>query len=141
MAQDNHNPEEEESTQDSTTSETDAQLPVIATDNSAESGVFININQIQSIDISDRFTRTKTDEGWSIALHQLARVTINFTTSMRKFETVLVAGDVIERTEHDVILLRKSPPEAYRVQRSTSALARTREELLQGEVKNETTVQ
>ena len=137
---DNQNPQEEEETQDSTTPETDAQLPVIATDNSAESGVFINISQIQSIDISDRFTRTDTDEGWSITLHQLAKVTVNFTTSMRKLEIVLVEGDVIERTEYDVILLRKSAPEAYRVQRSTSSLARTREELLQENVTNETTV-
>ena len=140
MAQDNHSPQETESTQDNTTPETDAQLPVIATDSSVESGVFININQIQSIDISDRFTRNKTDEGWSITLHRLAKITINFTTSMRKFETILVAGDVIERTEHDVILLRKSPPEAYKAQRSTSPLARTRQELLQGEATNETTV-
>lgn len=140
MAQDNQNPQEEEDTQDSTTPEPDAQLPVIATDNSAESGVFINISQIQSIDISDRFTRTQTDEGWSITLHQLAKITVNFTTSMRKLEMVLVEGDIIERTEHDVVLLRKSPPEAYRVQRSTSSLARTREELLQGDVTNETTV-
>jgi hypothetical protein len=121
-------------------SDADAQLPAMVANTSAESGIIINIDQVQSIDISDRFTREKTAEGWSITLHEQAKVTINFTTSMRKIETVLVEGDVIERTSHDLILLRKHTSEAYRTQRATSSLARTREQLLQGRTGGDTTV-
>ena len=51
----------------------------------ATSGVIVNAAQMQSLDISDRFTRTKTATGWQIKLEATARVTINFMTSMRKF--------------------------------------------------------
>ena len=99
----------------------------------AESGVIINALQIQSLDISDRFTRTKTEAGWKIKLEAPARVTINFTTSMRKFETALMENDVIERDGNDLILLRNQPTDAYRSQRSVSPLARSSRQTLASE--------
>lgn len=91
----------------------------------AESGVIINVAQMQSLDISERFTRMKTETGWKIKLEAPARVTITFTTSMRKYETALMENDVIERDGNDLILLRNQPIEAYRSQRSVSPLARS----------------
>ena len=140
MSQENTSTEQEHHEPNSMTSEASSQSPATTNGSSAESGIIINIDQVQSIDISDRFTRQKTADGWSITLHQQAKITINFITSMRKVETVLTDGDVIERTQHDLIILRKHPPDAYRSQRSTSSLARSRGELLQGGTKSETTV-
>jgi len=95
----------------------------------ASSGVIISAAQLQSLDISDRFTRTKTATGWRIQLEASARVTINFTTSMRKLEVTLMQGDCIERDGDDLILIRNQPAEAYRSQRgvSSSPLARSLE--------------
>ncbi len=93
----------------------------------AESGVIINAAQVQSIDIGKGFTRVKTDTGWRIQMNAQARVTINFSTSMRKFETTLMPNDVIERDGDDLMLLRNQPAEAYRAQRGTSPLARSAE--------------
>ena len=95
----------------------------------AASGVIISAAQLQSIDISDRFTRTKTETGWRIKLEASARVTINFTTSMRKLEVTLMQGDCIERDGDDLILVRNQPADAYRSQRgvSSSPLARPNE--------------
>ncbi len=92
----------------------------------ATSGVIINAAQMQSLDISDRFTRTKTETGWQIKLEASARVTINFMTSMRKFEITLMQNDIIERDGEDLILIRNQPADAYRSQRgvSSSPLAR-----------------
>ena len=95
----------------------------------AQSGVIINAVQMQSLDISDRFTRTKTKTGWQIKLEAAARVTINFMTSMRKFEITLMQNDIIERDGEDLILIRNQSADAYRSQRgvSSSPLARSSE--------------
>ena len=101
----------------------------------AKSGVIVNAAQIQSLDISDRFTRTKTATGWQIKLEAPARVTINFITSMRKFEATLMQDDIIERDGDDLILIRNQPADAYRSQRgvSSSPLARSNERTLVSE--------
>lgn len=101
----------------------------------AQSGVIINAVQMQSLDISDRFTRTKTETGWQIQLEAAARVTINFMTSMRKFEITLMQNDIIERDGEDLILIRNQPADAYRSQRgvSSSPLARSSETPLASE--------
>lgn len=95
----------------------------------AQSGIIINAVQMQSLDIGDRFTRTKTETGWQIKLDAAARVTINFMTSMRKFEITLMQNDIIERDGEDLILIRNQPADAYRSQRgvSSSPLARSNE--------------
>ena len=95
----------------------------------AASGIIINATQMQSLDISERFTRTKTATGWRVQLEASARVTINFMTSMRKFEITLMQGDSIERDGEDLIVIRGQPADAYRSQRnvSTSPLARSNE--------------
>lgn len=101
----------------------------------AKSGVIVNAAQMQSLDISDRFTRTKTATGWHIKLEAAARVTINFITSMRKFEITLMQNDIIERDGDDLILIRNQPADAYRSQRgvSSSPLARGNERTLASE--------
>ena len=99
----------------------------------AESGVIINAAQMQSLDISERFTRTKTATGWQIKLAATARVTISFMTSMRKIETTLMENDVIERDGDDLILLRNQPTDAYRSQRNVSPLARSNSRTLASE--------
>ena len=101
----------------------------------AQSGVIVNAAQMQSLDISDRFTRTKTSTGWQIKLEAAARVTINFMTSMRKFEITLMQDDIIERDGDDLILIRNQPADAYRSQRgvSSSPLARGNERTLVSE--------
>ena len=93
----------------------------------AASGIIINASQMQSIDISERFTHIKTATGWRVQLEASARVTINFMTSMRKFEVVLMEGDGIERDGEDLIVFRNKPADEYRSQRgvSKSPLART----------------
>ena len=93
----------------------------------AASGIIINASQMQSIDISERFTRTHTETGWRITLEASARVTINFITSMRKYEVTLMQNDIIERDGEDLILIRNHSADMYRSQRNVSAspLART----------------
>ena len=95
----------------------------------AASGIIISAAQLQSIDISDRFIRTKTETGWRIRLEAAARVTVNFITSMRKLEVTLMQDDCIERDGDDLILVRNQPADAYRSQRgvSSSPLARPNE--------------
>ena len=87
----------------------------------AASGIIINAAQMQSIDINDRFTRTITETGWRIKLEASARVTINFMTSMRKYEITLMQDDIIERNGDDLILVRNHPADAYRSKRNVSA--------------------
>lgn len=87
----------------------------------AASGIIINASQMQSIDISDRFTRKLTKTGWRITLEASARVTINFITSMRKYEVTLMQNDIIERDSDDLILIRNNPADTYRSQRNVSA--------------------
>jgi hypothetical protein len=92
----------------------------------ASSGIVISAAQLQSLDISDQFTRTKTATGWRIKLEASARVTVNFITSMRKLEITLMQGDCIERDGDDLMLIRNQPADAYNSQRgvSSSPLAR-----------------
>ena len=99
------------------------------TQTEAASGVIINATQLQSIDINERFTRTKTETGWRIKLEASARVTVNFITSMRKLEIILMENDYIERDGDDLILIRNQPADTYRLQRgvSSSPLARSNE--------------
>lgn len=106
----------------------------------AESGVIINAAQVQSIDIGQQFTRVKTDNGWRIQLNAQARVTVNFITSMRKFETTLMQDDVIERDGDDIVLLRNQPAAAYRTQRGTSSLAKSPERPLISDPPTERTI-
>ncbi len=96
----------------------------------AASGIIINASQLQSIDISERFIHSKTANGWRVELEASARVTINFMTSMRKFEVTLMQGDSIERDGEDLIVFRNKPADEYRSQRgvSKSPLARTSNE-------------
>ncbi len=101
--------------------------------NSAESVILINVQQMQSMEIPQRFNRVRTEHGWIIHLEEAGRVTVNFLTSMRKFDTALLPGDIIERDGDDLLLLRKQPEDAYRSQRGTSSLARTRDQLLSAE--------
>ena len=97
--------------------------------NSAENGVVINVEQLQSINIPMRFNLVKTENGWIANILDAGRVSINFITSMRKVDTALVGGDSIERDGNDLIVIRKQPADSYRNQRGTSSLAKTREEL------------
>ena len=103
------------------------------TDNTGESVTLINVQQMQSLEIPQRFNRVKTENGWIIHLEEAGRVTVNFLTSMRKFDTALLTGDLIERDGDDLLLIRKQPEDAYRTQRGSSSLARTRDQLLSAE--------
>ncbi len=93
-----------------------------------ESGTIINVAQMQSIEINQRFTRVKMDNGWIIRMLESGRVTVNFITSMRKYETALMVGDTVERDGDDLIINRNQPADTYRAQRGTSPLALTREQ-------------
>lgn len=98
-----------------------------------ESGVILNFQQVQSIDIPQAFDRVNTENGWTINILGSGRVIVNFITSMRKLETPLMAGDIIERDDDNIVIIRNQPAEAYKTQRGTTSLARTREELLSAE--------
>lgn len=98
-----------------------------------ESGVILNFQQVQSIDIPQAFDRVNTENGWTINILGSGRVIVNFITSMRKLETPLMAGDIIERDGDNIVIIRNQPVEAYKTQRGTTSLARTREELLSAE--------
>jgi len=100
---------------------------------SAESGVVLNVEQMQTMEIQQRFNRVKSENGWTIHILDTGRVTVNFITSMRKFETTLMAGDTIIRDGIDVIIIKNQPDDAYRTQRGSSSLARSREQLLSTE--------
>ena len=101
--------------------------------NSAESAILINVQQMQSMEIPQRFNRVRTENGWIIHVEEAGRVTVNFLTSMRKFDTALLPGDRVERDGDDLLLIRNQSEDAYRTQRGTSSLARTREQLLSAE--------
>lgn len=102
-------------------------------EDASESGIILNFQQVQSIDIPQRFNRVDTSNGWKINILDSGRVVVNFITSMRKLETPLIAGDSIERENDNLVILRSKSAEAYRTQRGTTSLARTREELLSAE--------
>lgn len=115
----------EENLMEETTEETEQDTP--------ESGVVLNFQQVQSIDIPQAFDRVNTENGWTINILGSGRVIVNFITSMRKLETPLMAGDIIERDDDNIVIIRNQPAEAYKTQRGTTSLARTREELLSTE--------
>ncbi len=115
----------EENLMEETTEETEQDTP--------ESGVVLNFQQVQSIDIPQAFDRVNTENGWTINILGSGRVIVNFITSMRKLETPLMAGDIIERDDDNIVIIRNQPAEAYKTQRGTTSLARTREELLSAE--------
>ncbi len=115
----------EENLMEETTEETESDTP--------ESGVILNFKQVQSIDIPQAFNRINTENGWTINILGSGRVIVNFITSMRKLETPLMAGDIIERDDDNIVIIRNQPVEAYKTQRGTTSLARTREELLSAE--------
>ena len=98
-----------------------------------ESGVILNFQQVQSIDIPQQFNRVNTKNGWIINILGSGRVIVNFITSMRKLETPLVSGDIIERDGDTLVIIRNQSVEVYKTQRGTTSLARTREELLSTE--------
>lgn len=105
-----------------------------ATNNaSAEGVILINIQQMQSLELHQRFNRISTDNGWIIHVEEAGRVTINFLTSMRKFDTALLPGDMIERDGDDLLVIRNQSEEAYRTKRGSSSLARSRDQLLSAE--------
>ena len=105
--------------------------------NTAESGIILNVEQMQTIEIQQRFNKVKAENGWTIHLLDTGRISINFITSMRKFETTLMAGDSIVRDGNDVFIIRNKPIDAYRSQRGSSSLARTRDQLLTAESSTE----
>ncbi len=107
-----------------------------STNNTGESVTLINVQQMQSLEIPQRYNRVKTENGWKIHLEGAGRVTINFLTSMRKFDIALLTGDLIERDGDDLLIIRKQTEDAYRTQRGSSSLARTREQLLSAESSN-----
>ena len=115
----------EENLMEETTEETEQDNP--------ESGVILNFQQVQSIDIPQAFDRVNTENGWTINILGSGRVIVNFITSMRKLETPLMSGDIIERDGDNIVIIRNQPVEAYKTQRGTTSLARTREELLSSE--------
>ncbi len=98
-----------------------------------QSGVILNFQQVQSIDIPQKFSHVNTENGWTINILGSGRVVVNFITSMRKLETPLMSGDSIERYDDNIVIVRNQPIEAYRTQRGTTSLARTRDELLSTE--------
>ncbi len=115
----------EENLMEKTTEEVERDYP--------ESGAILNFKQVQSIDIPQAFNRVNTENGWTINILGSGRVIVNFITSMRKLETPLMAGDIIERDDDNIVIIRNQPVEAYKTQRGTTSLARTREELLSAE--------
>lgn len=115
----------EENTMDELTEEIDQ--------DAAESGIILNFQQIQSIDIPQQFKRVNTDNGWIVNILGSGRVVINFITSMRKLETPLMSGDTIERDGDNIVITKNQTADAYRTQRGSTSLARTREELLSAE--------
>ena len=96
----------------------------------AESGVVINMNQVQSIDIPEQFSQRKAENGWEIAIHRWCEVTVNMTASMRKTEVVMIRGDQIIKNGEELLVLHNSPADEYKTKRSTSSLALERDELL-----------
>lgn len=99
----------------------------------SESGIILNFQQIQSIDIPQQFKRVNTDNGWIVNILGSGRVVVNFITSMRKLETPLMSGDTIERDVDNIVITKNQAADAYKTQRGTTSLARTREELLSAE--------
>jgi len=97
----------------------------------AESGLVINMAQVQSIDIPEQFSQRQTKEGWEITVHQWCKVTINMVESMRKTEIPMLEGDQITKRGEELFVLHNKPANEYKTKRSTSSLALGRDELLE----------
>ena len=96
----------------------------------AESGLVINMAQVQSINIPAQFSQRKTEDGWEITMHSWCKVTINMTASMRKTEMPMLEGDQITKSGEELLVLHNNPADEYKTKRSTSSLALERDELL-----------
>ena len=97
----------------------------------AESGLVINMAQVQSIDIPEQFSQKRTKEGWEITVHQWCKVTINMVESMRKTEIPMLEGDQITKSGEELFFLHNKPADEYKTKRSTTSLALGRDELLE----------
>ena len=97
----------------------------------AESVTIVNVAQIQSIDISTKFRRQVKDNGWVLTLLQPCKATVNLSTSIRKVEVPLLEGDQLIKEQEDLFIVRKQAADQYRNHRSSSPLAKSRDELVQ----------
>ena len=97
----------------------------------AESGLVINMAQVQSINIPAKFSQRKTENGWEITIHSWCKVTINMAEGMRKTETPMLEGDQITKSGEELLVLHNNPADEYKIKRSTSSLALGRDELLE----------
>ncbi|MBR52958.1 hypothetical protein CMK19_04220 [Candidatus Poribacteria bacterium] len=97
----------------------------------AESVTIVNVAQIQSIDISTKFRRQVKDNGWILTLLQPCKATVNLSTSIRKVEVPLLEGDQLIKEQEDLFIVRKQAADQYRNHRSSSPLAKSRDELVQ----------
>ena len=97
----------------------------------AESGLVINMAQVQSINIPEQFSQRKTEGGWEITIHSWCKVTINMTGSMRKTDMPMLEGDQIIKSGEELLVLRNNPADKYKTKKPTSSLALERDELLE----------
>ena len=97
----------------------------------AESGLVINMAQVQSINIPAQFSQRKTEDGWEITIHSWCKVTINMAESMRKTEIPMLEGDQITKSGEELLVLQNNPADEYKTKRPTSSLALGRDELLE----------
>ena len=97
----------------------------------AESVTIVNVAQIQSIDISTKFRRQVKDNGWILTLLQPCKATVNLSTSIRKVEVPLLEGDQLIKEQEDLFIVRRQAADQYRNHRSSSPLAKSRDELVQ----------
>ena len=97
----------------------------------AESVTIVNVDQIQSIDISTKFRRQVKENGWILTLLQPCKATVNLSTSIRKVEVPLLEGDQLIKEQEDLFIVRKQAADQYRNHRSSSPLAKSRDELVQ----------
>ena len=97
----------------------------------AESGLVINMAQVQSINIPAQFSQRKTEDGWEITIHSWCKVTINMVESMRKTEIPMLEGDQITKSGEELLVLQNNPADEYKTKRPTSSLALGRDELLE----------
>ena len=100
----------------------------------AESGLVINMAQVQSIDIPEQFSQRRTKDGWEITVHQWCKVTINMAVSMRKTDIPMLTGDKITKSGEELFVLHNSPAGEYKTKKSTSSLALGREEVARPEL-------
>ena len=96
-----------------------------------DKGTIISALDVQYIDISDKFTIVKKNDGWLATLSaDEAKITVNLK-SMRKLEYMFHSGDTIEKDKDSIIILQMVPEQEEgttpRVSRSVSYRSRSRE--------------